>query len=194
MERDEVPALLRPMHAFDDVDLAEFDAAMERKNKPLLDRMQELDIATYLPEDILTKVDRASMLVSLEVRVPFLDHRLIEFASRLPQSLRTTPETGKILERTLAYQRLHRQVIDRPKKGFSVPLVHWFRGPLLPFLRTHLLGPDSVCREFLDMNMVRTCLSEYEAGKSHLSTRLWLFLMFEFWCRSWLTGSARACR
>ena len=187
MAREEAAALISPICRVDDLGLADYDARMQERHKPLLDRMQKLDIETYLPGDILVKTDRASMLVSLEVRVPLLDHRIIEFGARLPQELRADHRSGKILLKQLAHKRLPRKVIDRRKMGFAVPLVHWFRGPLWQFTQTHLLGPDSISREVLDADMIAAYLKEYKAGNTALSGRIWLLLMFEFWCRAWLT-------
>jgi len=78
--------------------------------------------------------------------------------------------------------------------GFAVPLVHWFRGPQCQFAQTHLLGPDSISREMLDADMIAAYLKEYKAGNTALSGRIWLLLMFEFWCRAWSNGAARRPR
>ena len=106
------------------------------------DRVALLDLVSYLPEDILTKVDRASMAVSLEVRAPLLDHRVAEFALGLPSSLKRRGRTTKWLLRRLLYKRVPRALIDRPKMGFGVPLADWFRGPLRERMDSYCAGPD----------------------------------------------------
>ncbi|RTL71726.1 MAG: asparagine synthase (glutamine-hydrolyzing) [Hyphomicrobiales bacterium] len=153
----------------------------------LLDKMQLADTTTYLPDDILQKVDRASMAVSLEARPPLLDHRVVEFAWRLPRHFKVrNGETKWILRRVLD-QFVPRALIDRPKMGFGIPLGEWLRGPLRDWSED-LLDPRTLGGGFLDAQAVRTRWREHLGPRNH-AYGLWNILMFEAWRRRWATGA-----
>jgi asparagine synthase (glutamine-hydrolysing) len=144
---------------------------------PLL-QAQYLDIKTYLPGDILVKVDRASMANSLEVRVPLLDHTLVEWAARLPAGLKLHGREGKwLLKRALA-PKLPAELLQRRKQGFSVPLADWLRGPLRAEVRQLLTGEVLGDSGILSMAAVRRLLEEHETGRRDNSTALWSLVVF----------------
>lgn len=149
------------------------------------DRMQRLDIQTYLPEDLLVKVDRASMANSLEVRAPLLDHELLEFAARLPVAVRNPRGRLKGLLKA-AFPELPRRIVDRRKTGFGVPVATWFRGGLGDAYREAVLAPDSRARGWFDPAVVRDLIEEHQRGTADHATALWTVLMFEHWHRAHL--------
>ena len=146
-----------------------------------LQRMMQWDIATYLPDDILVKVDRASMAVGLEARVPLLDHRVAEFALRLPPDMATLGGVPKWPLRQLLSRHIPRALFERPKMGFGVPLGAWLRGPLREWMRD-LLAPERVRRRGLvDPGVVERRLRDHLSGRVEYGFALWNLLMLEAW-------------
>jgi asparagine synthase (glutamine-hydrolysing) len=147
-------------------------------------RMQFLDTISYLPDDILAKVDRAAMAVSLETRVPFLDHHLIEHAWRLPQNLKVRNGDGKWIMRKLLDKYVPSTLMDRPKMGFGVPIDTWLRGPLRDWAET-LLNEHRLREEgFFNPAPIRKKLAEHMSGDRNWQFYLWDVLMFESWLES----------
>jgi asparagine synthase (glutamine-hydrolysing) len=144
---------------------------------------QYLDIKTWLPGDILTKVDRASMAHSLEVRVPLLDHRLVEWASSLPPDLKLHGGTGKYIFKKALEPDLPADVLYRTKMGFSVPLAAWLRGPLAQRARDALLGGAVAACGYFEPAVLEQLLREHATGRADHSTTLWSLLMLDAFLR-----------
>ena len=143
--------------------------------------MMYLDQMSYLPDDILTKVDRAAMAVSLETRVPLLDHRVVEFAWSLPLSMKIRHGQGKWLMRQVLYKHVPRETIERPKMGFGVPIDQWLRGPLKSWAAA-LIEPARLAREgFFDPEPIQRKWAEHQSSSHNWSCHLWSVLMFESW-------------
>ena len=155
----------------------------EAAGRDSLAQQQYVDVKTYLVDDILTKVDRMSMAVSLEARVPLLDHRIVEFALNLPPQMKLTRHTTKsILRRTMA-GRVPKEVLEKPKEGFSIPLKHWLRRELRP-LMTDLLAPDTIRRRgYFDPDCIGAWMKEHLEQRANHSHRLWGLMVFELWHR-----------
>lgn len=164
----------------------QFDADPLAGRGDAVDRMQILDTTTYLPDDILTKVDRASMAPALEVRVPLLDHRVVEFAWRLSRGMKIRGGTGKWALRQVLARHVPRELVERPKQGFGVPLASWLRGPLRDWAED-LLDPSRLGAP-LAPGPVRRMWAEHLSGHRNFAYGLWNILMFEAWRRRWVTN------
>src|SRR5690606_7503997 len=132
-----------------------------------------LDSLTYLPDDILVKVDRSSMACSLETRVPFLDYRLVEYAAGIPAMENDSGRSGKQLLKQLLYRYVPKEMVDRPKKGFAVPLVYWLRGPLKEWGESLLQEQKLRAQGFFDPHLVRQKWNEHQSGGVDHSFLLW---------------------
>ncbi|MDO8891134.1 MAG: amidotransferase 1, exosortase A system-associated [Sulfurimicrobium sp.] len=148
-----------------------------------LSRVQYLDIKTYLAGDILTKVDRASMAHALEVRVPILDHKLVEWMSGVPSSYKLHGQEGKYIFKKALEPYLPDDILYRPKMGFSVPLASWFRGPLRQRVRDAILGETLASTGIFDMAFLREMVDQHQSGLRDYSASLWTILMFEAFLR-----------
>lgn len=143
------------------------------------------DLQMYLPDDILTKVDRASMAVSLEARVPLIDHRVVEFAARTPTSAKIRNGEGKWLLKQVLYRYVSPEIVDRPKMGFGVPVEQWMGNELQEWCED-LLSPETIRRQgFIDAGMVGRMWREYLNGETNWNYYLWDVLMFQAWLAEW---------
>jgi asparagine synthase (glutamine-hydrolysing) len=149
-----------------------------------LSLIQYLDMKTYLVGDILTKVDRASMAHSLEVRVPLLDHELVEWVSGLPASMKLRRQEGKYILKKSLEPHLPHAVLYRNKMGFSVPLASWFRGPLREHVHTALLSNTLADTGIFDMTFIKRMLEQHQSGRRDYSAPIWTLLMFEAFLRN----------
>jgi asparagine synthase (glutamine-hydrolysing) len=172
--RADLAHLARPMDRLLEPWFAEADG------RDFLTQMTSVDLLTYLPGDILTKVDRMSMAVSLEARVPLLDRKVAEFAATLPAHLKQRDGTGKWILRRAIEGIVPREVLEKPKQGFAVPLVKWFRGPLRHRVEA-LLRPDAPIYEYADRAAVARVAAEHHAGRRDHSHLLWRLLALDLW-------------
>jgi asparagine synthase (glutamine-hydrolysing) len=185
------PDLRRALHGWNSE--AHFRQAFDRfGHLPPKAQLMSFDFETYLPEDCLVKVDRMSMAHSIESRVPLLDHVVIEFAASLPASMKMPGGRLKHLLKELAFSLVPREILDRPKQGFSVPIEHWFRGELRDAFGDILGSPLTRQRGYFDHAFVDRLLSEHLDRKRDHSWRLWQLLVFELWHRQYVDAQAAA--
>jgi asparagine synthase (glutamine-hydrolysing) len=151
--------------------------------------VQYLDLKTYLVGDINTKVDRASMAHSLEVREPLMDHPLIEWMATLPASLKVRGQEGKVLLKQAMAPLLPHELMYRPKMGFSVPLARWFRGPLRERVRRAVLGERLAETGLFNEAYLKRLVGDHQSGLRDYSAPLWTLLMFEAFLRSSRAGA-----
>ncbi|MFH1787847.1 MAG: asparagine synthase (glutamine-hydrolyzing) [Candidatus Altiarchaeota archaeon] len=147
-----------------------------------------VDVKTYLPEDLLVKVDRASMAHALEVRVPFLDHELVEYSQSIPLSLKFPGLRLKHLLKKSVRDVIPKGILERRKHGFGVPVGEWFKRELKNVAYDKLLGRQSPTREFFDAKYVEKMLDDHVRGRAENSYRIWTLLFFDLWCRKYLRG------
>jgi asparagine synthase (glutamine-hydrolysing) len=148
--------------------------------------MMLYDLKTYLPDDLLTKVDRATMSVGLEGRDPFLDHKLIEYSSQLPLHYKYRDGKGKYLLRKIVYKYIPKELMDRPKQGFTVPIHKWFRNEFKEILNQYL-NVDRIKKEgILDSEEVKRLLDNYLNGSEESFNKLYILLMFQMWSEKWM--------
>ncbi len=176
------PKLKRALGGYDAQQVFDRHALQARTDDPLA-RIQYLDLKTYLVGDINTKVDRASMAHSLEVREPLMDHQLIEWLATLPSSLKVRGSEGKFLLKKAMEPALSDDILYRPKMGFAVPLARWFRGPLRQRVRDAVLGDRLLGTGWFNEGYLRHLVDAHQSGRHDYSAPLWTLLMFEAFLR-----------
>ena len=165
---------------------ARMAAVLSDESLTMLERMMLADQQGYLPDDLLAKVDRTSMAVSLEVRVPILDHRVVELSWRLPEHAKLREGRGKWALRQVLERRVPRELIDRPKVGFSVPLAEWLRGPLRGWAEERLTPARLAEVPELDGTRIRRSWESFLRGGNNDHLGIWTVLMFEGWRERWM--------
>ena len=161
------------------------------KNTDITTTFMNLDLTHYLPDMVLSKLDRASMAVSLESRAPFLDHQLIEHSFRIPLSLKIRERKGKWILRRILANHFPAALLERPKSGFNMPIAGWLRSDLRPWTE-HLLAPDRIKSSgFFDEATVSQTWREHLSGKRDHHNKLWNLLMFEAWREHNARGTGR---
>jgi asparagine synthase (glutamine-hydrolysing) len=168
-------------------------AACTRTREPL-DSLLYLDSKTYLPGDILTKVDRMSMAVSLEARVPLLDHKLIEFVTRIPSSLKMRGLETKHIFKGAVRDLVPPEILNRPKQGFGVPIQQWINAELSERITGTLSEARTRQRGYIEPHYVGLILDEHERGRRDHSAQLWSLFMLELWHRTFVDGEAAQVR
>jgi len=174
---------------------AYFGAPFERlKSLPLATQMMAFDFETYLPDDVLTKVDRMSMAVSLETREPLLDHKLLEYVATIPASLKLHNGTTKYLLRKLLQRRLPASIIQRPKHGFEAPIGKWLAGPLRNVGHEILFDGRLAQRGVIADPTLKQLWNEHCQGRGDHRHRLWAVMMLELWFRQFIDASSAPAR
>ena len=151
-----------------------------------LNRMLYVDAKIWLPDDLLIKADKMTMANGVELRVPFLDHKLVEFAAAVPDHLKIGPDGGKSLLRKAMQAVLPDVILHRSKKGFPTPVSCWLRSPLRSFARELLLSSGSACSRYMERRVVEEMMQEHERGKCNRHEEIWTLLVFELWHRTFI--------
>lgn len=175
-------ALKRDLQGYRAIEVFRRHAGQAPTDHPL-SLVQYLDMKTYLPGDILTKVDRASMAHALEVRVPILDHQLVDWISGLPPELKLKGREGKYIFKKALEPYLPNEILYRPKMGFSIPLASWFRGPLKQRVRDSILGDAMNDAGLFERRYLETLVDHHQSGRRDYSASIWTLMMFESFLR-----------
>jgi asparagine synthase (glutamine-hydrolysing) len=155
----------------------------DNKKNDFITNLQNLDMQTYMVDDILTKVDRASMLNSLEVRVPLLDHKFAELSFKIPSRLKLHGKDGKYILKAAMSTALPENILKHPKQGFAVPLSAWFKDDLKEYINDTVLSPKALLSNYVDKNYVRKIVDDNKNGMRDFSSKIWSLVFFEEWLK-----------
>lgn len=170
---------------FNSFDATAFSDFKKLKKLGFIERMMAIDYKTFMVDDVLTKIDRATMSASLEGREPLLDHRIIEYVARVPMKFKYKNRQGKYLVRQILYKYIPKNIIDRPKSGFQIPLYSWLKGDLR-FLVEEYLNPNKLDKEIFDLKEIEMLKSMFFSDKYIAVSQIWFIIVYEMWKERWL--------
>ena len=155
--------------------------------RSFVDQIMFSDLKIYLPDDILVKVDRAAMSCSLETRIPFLDHNLVEFALSLPKDFKLHKTEGKSILKEILYENVPKEILDRPKAGFSVPICDWLRKDIKELAYKYLSEDYITQQDIFNAKEVGKIWTNHQSKLKDNSREIWTLLMFQIWYEEWMT-------
>jgi len=159
------------------------------ENHSTLAYMMAIDYQTYLLDDILQKVDRAGMSVSLEGREPFLDHRIIEWAAQLPMEYKYNKGNKKFIIKEIVHKYLPKEMMDRPKMGFGIPIATWLQNDLKPFVDQYFDDAFITKQNIFNVNEIQRIKNSFYNGKVERAEKIWYLLMFQMWYDKWMNNN-----
>src|SRR5665647_862407 len=162
---------------------------LKKENYSSLAYMMAIDYQTYLPDDILKKVDSATMSVGLEGREPFLDHRIIEWAARLPMNYKYNQGNKKYILKEIVHKYLPKELMDRPKTGFGIPIIQWLNADLKPFVNQFLSEDFVLKQQIFHYAEIEKIKNSFYNGKTELAETIWCLLMFQMWYDKWINNN-----
>lgn len=187
MEDEEVSKLFKKNISFLNTGLKSKE--LRKENYSSLAFMMAIDYQTYLPDDILQKVDRATMSVSLEGREPFLDHRIIEWAARLPMNYKYNKGNKKHIIKEIVHKYLPKEIMDRPKTGFGIPIAQWLNKELKPFVNQFLSEDFILKQQIFHYTEIEKIKNSFYNGKTERAETIWYLLMFQMWYDKWINNN-----
>ena len=171
------------------LDTAYLSDELKKANYSPLAYMMAIDYQTYLVDDILQKVDRASMTVSLEGREPFLDHRIIDWAAQLPDEYKYYKGSKKHILKEIVHQYIPKQLMDRPKMGFAIPIENWLMTDLKQKVFYYLDKQKIVDQNIFESQIVEKLKTDFYLGKKEYALKIWYLLMFQMWYEKWMSNT-----